>query len=129
MCAWPLGKLPKIICSSHNFALILSCTYCQQLKEPYISLWTTRLHVYTGIPVYVLLVILSIDFYLLFYTEHMIVLFCFVEVLLNWWKGKPSGSIACTWKQQPRFYWSCSSAVMNDATPLYVYAMTCFVSK
>ena len=38
--------------------------------------------------------------------------------LLNWWKGKPSGSIACTWKQQPRFYWSCSSIVMNDATPL-----------
>ena len=22
---------------------------------------------------------------------------------LNWWKGKPSGSIACTRKQQPRF--------------------------
>jgi len=38
--------------------------------------------------------------------------------LLNWWKGKPSGSIACTRKQQPRFYWSCSSVVMNDATPL-----------
>jgi len=37
---------------------------------------------------------------------------------LNWWKGKPSGSIACTRKQQPRFYWSCSSVVMNDATPL-----------
>jgi len=36
----------------------------------------------------------------------------------NWWKGKPSGSIACTRKQQPRFYWSCSSVVMNDATPL-----------
>jgi len=31
--------------------------------------------------------------------------------------GKPSGSIACTRKQQPRFYWSCSSLVMNDATP------------
>ena len=29
--------------------------------------------------------------------------------LLNWCKGKPSGSIACTRKQQPRFYWSCSS--------------------
>ena len=38
--------------------------------------------------------------------------------LENWWKGKPSGSIACTRKQQPRFYWSCSSVVMNDATPL-----------
>ena len=36
----------------------------------------------------------------------------------NWWKGKPSGSIACTRKQQPRFYWSRSSVVMNDATPL-----------
>ena len=31
---------------------------------------------------------------------------------------KPSGSIACTRKQQPRFYWSGSSVVMNDATPL-----------
>ena len=40
------------------------------------------------------------------------------KCLLNWWKGKPSGSIACTRKQQPRFYWSCSSVVMNDATPL-----------
>ena len=40
------------------------------------------------------------------------------DCMLNWWKGKPSGSIACTTKQQPRFYWSCSSAVMNDATPL-----------
>ena len=37
--------------------------------------------------------------------------------VLNWWKGKPSGNIACTRKQQPRFYWSCSSVVMNDATP------------
>ena len=36
----------------------------------------------------------------------------------NWWKGKPSGSIACTRKQQPRFYGSCSSVVINDATPL-----------
>jgi len=38
--------------------------------------------------------------------------------ILNWWKGKPSGSIACMRKQQPRFYWSCLSVVMNDATPL-----------
>ena len=37
---------------------------------------------------------------------------------LNWWKGKPSGSKVCTRKQQPRFYWSCSSVVMNDDTPL-----------
>jgi len=39
---------------------------------------------------------------------------------LNWWKGKgkPPGSITCTRKQQPRFYWSCSSVVMNDVTPL-----------
>jgi len=37
---------------------------------------------------------------------------------LNWWKGKPSESKACTRKQQPRFYWSCSSVVMNDATSL-----------
>ena len=37
-------------------------------------------------------------------------------VIINWWKGKHSGSIACTRKQQPRFYWSCSSVVMNDAT-------------
>jgi len=28
---------------------------------------------------------------------------------INWWKGKPSGSINCTRKKQPRFYWSCSS--------------------
>jgi len=33
-------------------------------------------------------------------------------------KGKPSGSIACTRKQQHRFYWSCSSVATNDATPL-----------
>jgi len=38
--------------------------------------------------------------------------------IINWWKGKPSGSIACTRKQQPRFYWSRSSVVLNDATPL-----------
>jgi len=37
---------------------------------------------------------------------------------LNWWKGQPSGSIACTRNQQPRVYWSCASVVMNDATPL-----------
>jgi len=40
------------------------------------------------------------------------------NVIINWWKGKPSGSIACTRKQQPRFYWSCSSVVINDVTPL-----------
>jgi len=39
-------------------------------------------------------------------------------LVLNWWKGKPSGSIACTRKQQPRFNWSCSSVEMNDATSL-----------
>jgi len=39
-------------------------------------------------------------------------------IVLNWWKGKPSGSIAYTRKQQPRFYWSCSSVVMNNATPM-----------
>jgi len=38
--------------------------------------------------------------------------------ILNWWKENPSGSIACTRKQQPRFYWSRLSVVMNDATPL-----------
>ena len=37
---------------------------------------------------------------------------------LNGEKGTPSGSIACMGKQQPRFYWSCSSLVMNNATPL-----------
>ena len=37
---------------------------------------------------------------------------------LNWEKGKPSVSIACMGKQQPRFNWSCSSVVMKDATPL-----------
>jgi len=27
-----------------------------------------------------------------------------LEIIINWWKGKLSGSIACTRKQQPRFY-------------------------
>ena len=31
---------------------------------------------------------------------------------------KPPGSIACTRKQQPRLYWSCSLVDMNDDTPL-----------
>jgi len=43
---------------------------------------------------------------------------CLVIGQLNWLKGKPLGSIAFTRTQQPRFYWSCSSVVMNDATPL-----------
>jgi len=29
-----------------------------------------------------------------------------ILIILNWWKGKPSGSIACTRKQQPRFCWT-----------------------
>ena len=37
-------------------------------------------------------------------------------MIINCWK--PSGSIACTRKQQLRFYWSRSSVVMNDDTPL-----------
>jgi len=37
---------------------------------------------------------------------------------LNWWKGKPSGSIACTRKKQLRIYWCCSSVEMKDATLL-----------
>ena len=41
-----------------------------------------------------------------------------IYLIKNWWKGKPSGNIACTRKQQPRFYWSRSSVVMNDAEPL-----------
>jgi len=40
------------------------------------------------------------------------------KAIANWWKRKPSGNKACTRKQQPRFYWSCSSVVMKDATPL-----------
>jgi len=57
------------------------------------------------------------------YTWKIRATYMFIHVLvmvflaLNWWKGKPSGSIACTRKQQPRFYWSRSSVVMNDATP------------
>jgi len=53
-------------------------------------------------------------FYILqtYWKEKLIIL------QLNWWKEKPSGSIVCTRKQQPRFYWSCSSAVMKDASPL-----------
>jgi len=30
------------------------------------------------------------------------------KTILNWWKEKPAGSIACTRKQQPRFHWSWS---------------------
>jgi len=41
-----------------------------------------------------------------------------IFVIINRWKGKPSGSLACTRKQQPRFYWSRSSVVMHDASPL-----------
>jgi len=40
------------------------------------------------------------------------------EFQFNWWEGKPSGSTAGMGKQQPRFYWSCSSMVIKDATPL-----------
>jgi len=40
------------------------------------------------------------------------------EVEINWWKEKPSGSKVFTEKQQSRFYWSCLSVVMKDATPL-----------
>jgi len=36
----------------------------------------------------------------------------------NWEKEKPSESIVCMGKQQPRFYWSCLSVVMKYATPL-----------
>jgi len=50
--------------------------------------------------------------YLVPFTKPML------KMVWNWWKGKPSGSTACTRKQQPRFYWNCSSVVMNDATPL-----------
>ena len=39
------------------------------------------------------------------------------RALINWWKGKPSGSIACTRKQQPRFYWSRSSVVVWFSGP------------
>ena len=39
-------------------------------------------------------------------------------VASNWWMGKPSESKACMEKQQHRFYWSCSSVEMKDATPL-----------
>jgi len=41
-----------------------------------------------------------------------------IVLIKNWRKGKPTGSIACTRKQQPRSHWSRPSVVMNDATPL-----------
>jgi len=34
-----------------------------------------------------------------------------------WFRNFIKLEIWCTRKQQPRFYWSCSSVVMNDATP------------
>jgi len=44
---------------------------------------------------------------------------------LRWWfiviklmKGKSTRKHACTRKQQPQFYWSYSSVVTTDATPL-----------
>ena len=63
---------------------------------------------------------------LLWHLQNYLVMFCAIrtdisrklKLVLNWWKGKPSGSIACKKKQQPRLYWSCSSVAMNDATPL-----------
>ena len=42
----------------------------------------------------------------------------FIHSNMKMMKGKALRNIACTRKQQPRFYWSCSSVVMNDATPL-----------
>ena len=39
-----------------------------------------------------------------------------VGVLIKLMKGNPSWNIACIGKQQPRFYFSCSSEVMKDAT-------------
>jgi len=41
-----------------------------------------------------------------------------VDSIIKLKKGKPSGNKAWMRKQQPRFYWSCSSVVMKDATPL-----------
>jgi len=49
-------------------------------------------------------------------------------IMWNWWKGKPLENIACTRKQQLRFYWSCSSVVMNDATPLTPPSALCLDS-
>jgi len=41
-----------------------------------------------------------------------------ILLTFNWCKVKPSWSIACMGKQQPLFYWSWSSVVINYATPL-----------
>jgi len=49
--------------------------------------------------------------------------------IINWWKGKPSGSIACTRKQQPRFYWSCSSVVINDVWNISHVHVYCKIAK
>jgi len=54
----------------------------------------------------------------LLYLSSLLHTFSLFTLKINWWKGKPPGSIACTRKQQARFFWSCSSVVMNDATPL-----------
>ena len=39
----------------------------------------------------------------------------YVLFKLSWWRGKPSGRIACTRKPQPWFYWNCSSLVINES--------------
>ena len=66
-----------------------------------------------------ILTLIVVDYFFLLYVLILDLMwhnsFC---LYINWWKGKPSGSIACTRKQQPRLYWSCSLVVMNDATPL-----------
>jgi len=46
--------------------------------------------------------------------------------VINWWKGKPLGSIACTRKQQPRFYWSCSSTKCGQIVGNKLYFRTVF---
>ena len=64
----------------------------------------------------------SVDFYSRRYCAvHIIkgisVQFCmwfFYSVYIQLMKR----NIACTRKQQPRFYWRCSSVVMNDATQM-----------
>jgi len=42
-----------------------------------------------------------------------------LSVKLNWEKGKVCWTHSLHWpKWQPRLYWSCSSVVLNDASPL-----------
>jgi len=103
-------RSPMFYCYSNKPTECINCSQSNQLFQRFVSIHkqTRQILLYFNIHWQLYLAVPHIYFSRIHSTG------CIIKLM----KGKALRKHSLHEKQQPRFYWSCSSVVMNDATPL-----------